>query len=315
VTAPLPFCSLVVPTHRRPRILEGCLAALAQLDYPRELCEVIVVDDGGDAPLDAAVRRLGERLPATLLRQPRQGPAAVRNAGAARARGGLLAFTDDDCRPRPGWLGALAREHRRAPHAMLGGHTRNALVANRYAATSQLIIDAGYAWHNGDREAARFLTSNNLALPAAEFRAVGGFDPTFTTAEDRDLCDRWLAAGRAVRYLPEAVVDHAHDLSLRGFCRQHFGYGRGAYRFHAAHRRREGRPVRVEPRFYLGVHRRALRHPDGHARGALQLTLVVWHLANLAGYLAEWRAAAARSTAARVTESRSASASPRGSSG
>ena len=82
---PLPFCSVIVPTRARPRHLAGCLSALRALDYPPERLEVIVMDDvEGD------------------------GPAAARNRAAEGARGELLAFTDDDCRPVRGWLRALA---------------------------------------------------------------------------------------------------------------------------------------------------------------------------------------------------------------
>lgn len=288
MSASLPFCSLIVPTHRRPRILSGCLAALAALDYPPDRFEVIVVDDGGDEPLDPVVAPLGDRVATTLLRQTQQGPGGARNAGAARASGTLLAFTDDDCRPTPPWLGRLAREHLREPAVLLGGHTRNALTENPFSTTSQLIIDAGYAWHNGDPRDARFLTSNNLAAPAAGFREIGGFDPAFTTSEDRDLCDRWVATGRRIRYLSDAIVDHAHELTLGGFCRQHFAYGRGAFRFHAEHARRTGRRVRLEPRFYLGVHGRALGHRGGASGSRLQLALLVWHAANLAGFARQW---------------------------
>src|SRR5262249_60796243 len=66
--------TVIVPTRDRPAQLQGCLEALDRQDYPSY--EVVVVDD-----------TRGE------------GPAAARNAGAERARGELLAFTDDACRP------------------------------------------------------------------------------------------------------------------------------------------------------------------------------------------------------------------------
>jgi GT2 family glycosyltransferase len=288
LSPPLPLCSVIVPTHRRPAQLAACLESLAALDYPADRYEVVVVDDGGDTPLHALAERLNGRLATTWLEQKRQGPAAARNHGAARARGELLAFTDDDCRPTSGWLRRLAEEHTRASQRILGGHTRNALVANPFSTTSQLIIDAGYDWHNRDRDDARFLTSNNLAVPAAGFRTIGGFDTAFVTSEDRDLCDRWVASGRRMHYLPDAVVEHAHDLTLLGFCRQHFGYGRGARRFHLAHARRTGRRIRLEPRFYLGLHGRGW-HCDGVGRKVeIQAALLLWHAVNSAGYVCQW---------------------------
>jgi GT2 family glycosyltransferase len=288
LSSPLPLCSVIVPTHRRPEQLATCLESLAALDYPADRYEVVVVDDGGDPRLDAVAERFHGRLAATWIRQARQGPAGARNQGAARARGELLAFTDDDCRPTPGWLRRLAEEHARGSQVILGGHTRNALVGNPFSTTSQLIIDAGYDWHNRDRDDARFLTSNNLAVPAAGFRDIGGFDAAFVTSEDRDLCDRWVASGRRMRYLPDAVVEHAHDLTLRGFCRQHFGYGRGSRRFHLAHARRTGRRIRLEAPFYLGLHRRGWSYQGVGRKLEIQAALLVWHAVNSAGYVCQW---------------------------
>src|SRR5436190_21831253 len=96
----LPFASVVVPTHERGPALRACLESLAALDYPPERYEVIVVDDGGSAPLDELLDPLHGRLRVELLAQRRAGPAGARNAGVMRAGGEVLAFTDDDCRPR-----------------------------------------------------------------------------------------------------------------------------------------------------------------------------------------------------------------------
>jgi glycosyltransferase involved in cell wall biosynthesis len=42
-----------------------------------------------------------------LIEQANAGPATARNAGAQASRGAYVVFTDDDCRPDPGWLGAI----------------------------------------------------------------------------------------------------------------------------------------------------------------------------------------------------------------
>ena len=85
---------------------------------------------------------------------------------------------------------------------MVGGRTINALPDNPYATASQEIIDVVYRYYNAEAGPARFFTSNNLALSAERFRAIGGFDPAFTTSEDRELCDRWLHHGGALAYAP-----------------------------------------------------------------------------------------------------------------
>jgi GT2 family glycosyltransferase len=162
-----------------------------------------------------------------------------------------LAFTDDDCRPAPDWLSTLGVRFAGAPDHAVGGRTLNALPDNRYSAASQLLIDYLYAYYNANGGLARFFASNNVALPRDRFHAVGGFDDRWPLAggEDRELCDRWLQGGHGMLYAPEAVVYHAHPLTLRTFCRQHFNYGRGAYYYHRARARGGGGRAPVVPQW------------------------------------------------------------------
>lgn len=288
LSGPTPDCTVIVPTHSRPRQLASCLESLANLDYPADRFEVIVVDDEGNAPLDSVVAEFRGRLTLTLLVQKRGGPAAARNNGAEHARGQLLAFTDDDCRPAATWLRRLAERFAAEPERAFGGRTVNALSHNLYAAVSQLVITVGYAQNNRDPENARFFASNNVAFPREGFLALGGFDPTFTTSEDRDLCARWILSGRRMSYVPDAVVWHESELTFRSFARQFFSYGRGAFRFHRAQAGRTGRQVSIEPSFYWALARspfvgRTVERP------VLGLGLLAfWHLVTTAGFAREW---------------------------
>jgi glycosyltransferase involved in cell wall biosynthesis len=139
----LPSISIVIPTYSRPKQLAVCLQSLLLLDYPRDRLEVIVVDDGGEPPLDAVVAPFRSALTLSLLRQPNAGPAAARNTGAERAGGEFIAFTDDDCLPEPGWLQEMAHALSTERECMVGGTTVNA-APNLYATTSQLIVDVVY---------------------------------------------------------------------------------------------------------------------------------------------------------------------------
>jgi GT2 family glycosyltransferase len=279
--------SVVIATADRPGPLGRCLAAVAAVEHPRERLEVVVVDDGGSADLERVVGRAG--LTVRLLRRERGGPGAARNAGARAAEGELLAFTDDDCLPEPGWLRGLCAAA--APGTMVGGRTVNALAGNLCADASQHIQDLVYAHYNRDPQRARFFATSNLAVPRDAFLELGGFDAaTFPFAsEDRDLCDRWRASGGALRSAPDAVVRHAHDLDLRGFVHQHVEYGRGAARYHRARARRGTGRLLDETSFHLDRSlwlRTARLRPARRAAGITAL-LAVWQGANAAGYLLE----------------------------
>ena len=279
--------SIVIPSYSRQAALAACLQAVAGLDYPRDLYEVIVVYDGPSPA--AAAPPPGLRL--RQLGQPHAGPAAARNRGAAVAGGEFLAFLDDDCQPERRWLQALGEVLSVAPDRLVGGLTHNMLADNLFSAASQDLVDYLYAYLNGDPAHARFLTSNNLAVRRDLFLACGGFDVSFTQAggEDREFCRRWLAGGRGIVYVPAARIDHAHSTRLRSFWRQHCNYGRGAWRFHAVAAREQGDGVRVQierPRFYMDLLRYPFaRRPWAQALAVASL-LVLAQVANAVGF---WR--------------------------
>jgi glycosyltransferase involved in cell wall biosynthesis len=286
---PLDF-SIIVPTRDRPGPLTACLEAIARLDYPRSGFEVIVVDDGSETSMEQAVASFRDLLDLTVLRQAGSGPASARNAGADAARGRFLAFLDDDCTPSPEWLRRLKERFDAGPNRVIGGRTENALDENVFSRASQLLISYLYEYYNSDPENARFLASNNLACMAADFRSTGGFDSAYprAAAEDRDLCDRLRFFGHRMTYAADAVVYHAHALTFRAFWRQHFNYGRGATRFHAARARRSQQRVRVEPlSFYLDLLRYPFVRRTGRQAPSLAALLFVSQGANALGYFWE----------------------------
>jgi len=286
----LPFFSIVVPTRDRPGRLATCLASLAALNYPGDRFEVIVVDDGSRGSLACIVDEFRDRLDLTLLEQANAGPAAARNTGVRQSRGSHLAFTDDDCAPETSWLRAFATRFAAAPSHMVGGRTLNALPDMPYSAASQSIIDVVYAHYNADPDRPRFFASNNVAVPKALLLAAGGFDPAFHTAEDRELCHRWLSSGYGMSFEPDALVHHAHLLTLGSFSRQHFAYGRGAYQFHHLRAARESGRIQLEHGFYAKLLRHPLSVRPWRRRGVLASLLVLAMAANTAGFF--WERAA-----------------------
>jgi GT2 family glycosyltransferase len=229
-----PRYSVVIPTAGRPSYLERCLASLAGVDPPGGGFEVVVVNDGGGKATERVVANAPPSLNARVAPADGTGPSAARNTGAAAAQGSFIAFTDDDCEPRPEWLVALGRALEANPGAAVGGTTVNGAPDDPGAVASQIVVDALHARFNRDPKLPRFFASSNIAVPREEFRAVGGFDPRYRYAEDREFCERWIRSGRRFAGAPDAIVDHMRTLSARQFVRQHHGYGRGAWAFRRA---------------------------------------------------------------------------------
>jgi GT2 family glycosyltransferase len=284
-----PFISVIIPTYERPDDLSRCLRALAAQDYPRDRFEVLVVDDGSAASINESIDSLRHRLNMTLLRQPHSGPATARNHGAAHAKGSYLAFTDDDCIPAPDWLRRLSTSFALFPESVLGGRTINALVHNLYSTASQLLVDYLQVRWNSSSTRASFFASNNLALPAKCFKAVGGFDPRWDRAagEDRDLCDRLIRHGYRLVSAPGALVQHAHVLTFRTFWRQHVNYGWGAYHLHQLRAQRGTGHIQFEPlTFYLKAIAYPFTQTQARRAGFLSILLGVAQAANAVGWIA-----------------------------
>ena len=286
-----PRFSVIVPTFRRPDALARCLDALSRQTYPRERFEVVVADDGSGAPPAGIVERFSSAMSVSLVEASHGGPGAARNAAASRARGEYLAMTDDDCVPQADWLARLDAAACASPGALVGGRVENGLADNPMAEASQLLIGYLYEYFASDASSTiRFFTTNNLAVPTDRFRQLGGFDVVSIgeTAEDRDLCDRWARSGGVLVYESSAIVRHHSPLSLIGFVRQNFRYGRGAVHFHAARVTRGGPPVRLEPlTFYVGMLRHPARQHPGASAIVPTLLLATSQISYACGYLAQ----------------------------
>lgn len=294
MTITAPRFTVVVPTFNRPGQLSVCLEAMAALDYPREAFEVVVVDDGGTAALEPVIAGVADRLDVRLVRQANAGPGPARNAGIHAARGRFVAFTDDDCQPHPAWLRAYEAVLRQFPDALVGGHTINRLTENPYSSMSQQIQDIVYRHYNADPAHATFFASSNIAAARDRLLAVNGFEANvrLIASEDRNLCDVWRFQGGPMRYVPAAIVYHAHPLTLGKYMRQHFQYGQGAYSYHRLRAERGSGSITTEMSFHRNLDNwlfRPVREAKGLTGKAATLGLVgLWQGINIAGYFYAW---------------------------
>lgn len=203
MTAP-PRISVIVPVYRHWELVPGLLAALAAQRLDPAAFEVLLVDNAPDEPRPAL--DLPDR--ARVLPCAAPGSYAARNAGIAAARGALLAFTDADCRPGPGWLAALdaAAVAPATAGKLLAGPVRMTGAGdppNPYEAYELIrgIPQERYVRHG-------YAATANLAVPAAVFAALGGFDAARRSGGDAAFCRRARFAGRRLALVADAVVTH-----------------------------------------------------------------------------------------------------------
>jgi GT2 family glycosyltransferase len=166
------------------------------------LYEVIVIDDGASPGTWKAVRAAAAFSSAAIryLGAPfRKGPGPARNLGWQAARGTIIAFTDDDCIPAPGWLAAGSAMFAEADTAGIWGRI---IVPMPEQPTDHEVNTQGL-------ERSPCATANCFYRREA-LASVGGFDERFTAAwrEDSDLQFTLLRRGRRLLPCDQAVVLH-----------------------------------------------------------------------------------------------------------
>jgi cellulose synthase/poly-beta-1,6-N-acetylglucosamine synthase-like glycosyltransferase len=266
---------VVIPTRNRPHLLAGLLSAVATA--VRSIDEVIVVDSDSDAGAAREIARLAADGGATLVRCDTAGASRARNEGWRRATHDIVVFTDDDCRPRPGWTAAMASAFDDPAVGIAGG----AVVAPAAAAIAVSLapLDAS------DRRVVRSVVDPatvghgaNLAFRVAGLAMVGGWDEQmgpgarFPAAEDHDLVWRVSRCGWHTAIEPEAVVEHEQWRTTRAAVGVQFAYGVGAGALLVKRARTTALPLRGALRdpVWASGWRRALRQlVTGNERAAL----------------------------------------------
>ena len=183
----MPALSIVIPVRNDAVRLGRCLASIAANGGPAGDVEVIVLDNGSSDGSDGVARSAGARV----LHRPDGSVAAIRNAGAAEARGGLFAFIDADHEIDRHWI-ARALEVFQDPAVGAAGAPYDSPPDANWV---QRVYDGLRQRASSVQSDVDWLPSGNLVVTRAAFAAIGGFDTTLTTCEDVDFCRRLRAAG------------------------------------------------------------------------------------------------------------------------
>lgn len=189
----MPLFTVVIPAINAAATLPATLASLRA-----QTCadwEALVVDDGStDATRDLAATR-DPRI--RVLRNPRKGPSAARNHGAAEAAGEILAFLDADDQWRPDKLARMA-----AAFADPGVDAAFARITFFHAHPGDSPVTSavpqgplGIATLVGENPVC---TMSNLCVRWSVFAASGGFDEGLVHNEDLEWLIRLAGSGARI---------------------------------------------------------------------------------------------------------------------
>jgi GT2 family glycosyltransferase len=204
----------VIPTRNRGS--QAAEAARSVLLDKSEF-ELVVVDQSTNDDSAQALREVEQqdsRL--RVIRSGLTGASNARNVGVAATSAPILVFTDDDCRPDPGWVSAMAHVFESEPDASLVfGRVRLPPKESEsdYAASFEpkvRVQEGRVPLPDGD-----IGIGANFAIRRTVLQSLGGFDPLlgpgapyFRGAEETDLLIRALHRGYRIINAEECNVLH-----------------------------------------------------------------------------------------------------------
>lgn len=206
--------SVIVPVRNGLKVLPQSLAALEASDLPRDLWELIVVDDGSTDETPALAARWADvivRLPA-----PSHGPGYARNRGVAVARGGVVVFVDSDVVVHQDTLRRIAWSFARDPGlgALFGSYDDRPPAPGTVSRYRNLL----HHWHHtrnpGDAET---FWAGCGAVRRSVFLKAGGFDEWHyrrPSIEDIELGHRIRMVGERIELRPDIQCAHLKQWSL-----------------------------------------------------------------------------------------------------
>jgi GT2 family glycosyltransferase len=224
--------SVIVPTVGRPVLLAQLLGSLRSC-RPAP-AEVVVVDQSPDRSAQAVAEAQPD-LPVRVVPCEGRGIGRALNVGLRSARHPIVMVTNDDCTVAEDWVAVGSRLAGRWPDALHSGRVLAPSDAAHVPSTKTSTIPHEFA---AGAPVMGALAGGNAVLPRDDVLALGGFDERpglAVAAEDNDLCYRWLASGRPVRFDPDLVVWHHDWRSEAQLAQRYLEYARGNGAMYAKH--------------------------------------------------------------------------------
>ncbi len=199
----LPSVSVIVPVYNAERDAAGLIESLLEQDYPRELTEIIIIDNNSNDKTLEVISKFSVKI---LKENDIQSSYAARNKGIENACGEVLAFTDSDCIAEKGWLSGGIRQMVESDADLAGGNvvfyfSRDKTPAEIYDSLTNMQNEKNIR----DRKVAK---TANLFVKAEVFKNIGCFPSEVKSGGDVQWTSLASEKGFRLVYASDAIVRH-----------------------------------------------------------------------------------------------------------
>jgi GT2 family glycosyltransferase len=211
--------SVIVPTNNRISLARPVFSALSRETKVDGDVSVIVVDQGSTDAVDALAASFGF----TVVRSSSPTAGGLRNYGVRTTDAEYIVFIDSDVLIPEGYFNRLRSAIESYPNDIIGC---NYGLPESPTWTERNWFDLTFQYGTGERN---WLNAGNMAMSRSTFDSLSGFDPTLSSGEDTDLCERFLRRGGSVRQIETLTAAHlGNPKTLSAFVKKQIWHGQGA---------------------------------------------------------------------------------------
>jgi glycosyltransferase involved in cell wall biosynthesis len=224
-----PKVSVIVPVKNGATHIRELLDSLLQVDYNRDMLEIIVVDGNSTDN----TREIVSQYPVKLLLEERQGLNAARNTGIKNSNGEIIAFTDADCIIPKNWINRILDNFRSPQVGCVGGNVMGYYDSFLSHYSDESLIPVMRIFRKREvldsvKPPQKYPAGCNMAFRKEALKKVGLFDEGIKYGFDEDeLIERICKSGFTMVLDPDVLVRHKHRPALKELLKQNFNYGKG----------------------------------------------------------------------------------------
>ncbi len=208
------FVSVIIPVFNDSKRLALCLLALENQSHPRNLYEIVVVDNGSTDDISQTMQKYSN---VKFCYESKRGSYTARNTGIANSTGDIVAFTDSDCIPATNWLEMGVKSLCGDPKCGLIGGKIELFYNNPSKLSAVELWESLVAFNQKSYVNNKYAATANAFTFRSVINEVGNFNKELVSSGDVEWGRRVFASGYNLIYSDNTVVYHPARRTFKEF--------------------------------------------------------------------------------------------------
>jgi len=229
-----PAVSILIPAHNEEKVIGRILQRLAELTYPKEKTQIVIIDDGSTDKTGKIAEEYSKLYDYVVIhrneKEGAKGKAAALNAGLKHTNGEIIFCFDADYCPQKDILEKLTKEFADPKVGAVQGRivvlNEPQNIVTRLVALERI---GGYRVDQIARDHLELITQFGGTVGGFRrslIEQLGGWDESIL-AEDTDLTFRVYLAGYKIRYVCDAECYEEAVESWHAYWKQRYRWAKG----------------------------------------------------------------------------------------